>query len=65
MDEDRRLNLTRVARIDATSEAEEHPLRHALETAPGTEWRAAHPGPQTIQIRFHTHGISNGFASSW
>jgi hypothetical protein len=52
--EHRWLNLARVARIDATSEAEEYPFRHALETAPGTEWRASHPGPQTIQIRFHT-----------
>jgi hypothetical protein len=54
MDEHQWLNLSRVARIHATSEAQEHPVRHALETAPGTEWRASDPGPQTIQIRFHT-----------
>jgi hypothetical protein len=54
MDEHRWLNLAKVARIHATSEAEDHPLRHALDTAPGTEWRASHPGPQIIRIRFHT-----------
>ncbi len=54
MDEHRWLNVASVARIDATSEAEEHPLHHAFQTAPGTEWRASQPGPQTVHIRFHT-----------
>ena len=47
------LHLDAIARIEASSEAAEHPLKHALVTGQGTEWRASHSGTQLIQVRFH------------
>jgi hypothetical protein len=47
------LSLTSIARVEATSAHREHPVGDALNTLPGTEWRAAAPGPQTIRVRFH------------
>jgi hypothetical protein len=53
MHDDEWLHLDAIARIKASSEDAEHPLEHALVTGRGTEWRAAQPGTQLIQVRFH------------
>ena len=46
------LPVKHVARIEASSEDAGHPIDDALASAPRTEWRAAEPGPQVIEIRF-------------
>jgi F5/8 type C domain len=47
------LHLEALARIEASSEDADHPFDHALVTGRRTEWRAAEPGMQLIQVRFH------------
>jgi hypothetical protein len=46
------LPVKRLARIEASSEDVEHPVDDALAPEARTEWRAAKPGPQVIEIRF-------------
>jgi Anaphase-promoting complex, subunit 10 (APC10) len=50
------IDLTDIAEVEISSEAEGYPVEHALGPDPTTEdntgWRAATPGPQTIRLRF-------------
>ena len=46
------LDLERLARVEITSEAGEHPIESALLPGPGPGWRAAQPGEQTIRLVF-------------
>jgi hypothetical protein len=46
------LDLDRLARVEITSEAAEHPIESALIPGSGAGWRAAQPGEQTIRITF-------------
>jgi len=46
------LDLERVAQVDITSEDPVHPIESALLPGPGSGWRAAGSGKQTIQLLF-------------
>ncbi|MFP3868942.1 MAG: hypothetical protein ACLFUU_12435 [Desulfobacteraceae bacterium] len=46
------LNLERLAQVEITSEDVDHPIESALVPGPGTGWRAAAPGEQTIRLLF-------------
>jgi len=45
------LDLLRLARVEVTSEAPEHPIEDALLPG-GGGWRAAAPGPQIVRLWF-------------
>ena len=47
------LDVTRVARVEASSQDPRHPVEDAF-TSTGDGWRAADPGEQVIRIHFHT-----------
>ena len=46
------LDLDRLAQVEITSEAAEHPIESALLPDAGRGWRAEHPGEQTIRLTF-------------
>lgn len=46
------LDLTKIARVEITSEDDLFPIEHALDHAITTGWRAAQTGPQTIRLLF-------------
>jgi F5/8 type C domain-containing protein len=46
------LDLERLAQVEVTSEAAEHPIESALIPGPGPGWRAAQSGEQTIRLVF-------------
>ena len=46
------MDLGRVARVEVTSEAQDHPIEAALLPGRGPGWRASRPGPQTIRLVF-------------
>jgi hypothetical protein len=46
------LDLERLARVEITSEAADHPIEAALGDGPG--WRADQPGEQTVRLLFDT-----------
>jgi hypothetical protein len=46
------LDLERLARVEITSEAADHPIEAALGEGPG--WRADQPGEQTVRLLFDT-----------
>jgi hypothetical protein len=46
------LDLERVARVEITSESDEHPIESALIPDRGAGWRAAQSGKQTIRLIF-------------
>jgi hypothetical protein len=46
------LNLERVAEVEISSEDAAHPIESALLPQPGSGWRAAEPGRQTIRLLF-------------
>ncbi|HEV2150316.1 MAG TPA: hypothetical protein VGR37_23150 [Longimicrobiaceae bacterium] len=50
--EDDWLDLEQVATVEITSEDPAHPVESALRPGPGSGWRAAGPGAQTIRILF-------------
>jgi hypothetical protein len=47
------LDLQRLARIELTSEDSTFPIEAALDTTPGSGWRAAEAGEQTIRLLFN------------
>jgi hypothetical protein len=46
------INLEAVARVEITSEDPAHPIESALLSGPGSGWRAAQGGEQTIRLLF-------------
>lgn len=46
------LDLERLAQVEITSEASDYPIESALIPGPGSGWRAAQPGEQTIRLLF-------------
>lgn len=46
------LDLDRLARVEVTSDEQEHPIESALIPGRGSGWEAAGPGSQIIRIRF-------------
>ncbi|MBN9120958.1 MAG: carbohydrate-binding protein [Planctomycetes bacterium] len=46
------LDLERVAWVEVSSEAPDHPVEAALIPVRGVEWRAGGPGPQTVRLVF-------------
>jgi hypothetical protein len=46
------LELRKIVRVRVSSEDSAHPLEHAFASGEQTQWRAAEPGPQTIELRF-------------
>lgn len=46
------LNLSRIAKVEITSEDDLFPIEHALGQVLSTGWRAASPGPQIIRLLF-------------
>jgi hypothetical protein len=52
-DDERWLDLARVARVEVTSEDPDHPIEGALVTTGDQRgWRAGHAGPQTVRLLF-------------
>jgi hypothetical protein len=47
------LNLEDMVQVELTSEDPGHPIEAALLSRPGSEWRAAEPGVQSIRLLFH------------
>ncbi len=46
------LDLERLAQVEITSEAGDHPIEAALIPGMGSGWRAAQPGEQIIRLQF-------------
>jgi hypothetical protein len=46
------IDLTAIAEVEISSEAEGYPIEQALRAEPAAGWRAATPGPQIIRLRF-------------
>jgi len=51
-DEPAWLDLERLARVELSSEAADHPVEAALVPGDGRGWRAGHAGEQTIRLLF-------------
>ena len=47
------LDFERLAQVEITSEDVDHPIESALIPGPGSGWRAAQPGEQTIRLLFN------------
>ena len=50
--EPRWLDLEQLAEAEISSEDDHFPIESALVPGKGSGWRAVHPGPQTIRLRF-------------
>jgi hypothetical protein len=46
------LDLSKIARVEVTSEDSDHPVEGVFEAKEGSYWRAASPGKQTIRLVF-------------
>ncbi len=46
------VDLEKLAQVELSSEAQDHPIEAALAPGAASGWRAGSPGPQTIRLRF-------------